>query len=141
MISRSVGQIRRQRSGKPPSAQDTTLASVCLAAVAAEDRDMKTSRKIVTAAVILLAGLGLGRTSAQGVSSRSIEQYSCKDVMREHGANRDVTISFLHGFLLGKSGSSTFDLDILHKQTSDFIERCLDNPAERAVDAMSKVKG
>ena len=102
---------------------------------------MKTSRKIATTAMILLAGLGLGRTSAQGVSNRTIEQYTCKDVMREHGANRDVTIAFLHGFLLGKSGGSTFDLDILHKQTSDFIERCLDNPTERAVDAMSKVKG
>jgi hypothetical protein len=102
---------------------------------------MKTSRKVATTAVILLAGLGLGRTSAQGVNSRSIEQYTCKDVMREHGANRDVTIAFLHGFLLGKSGGSKFDLDILHKQTSDFIERCLDNPAEKAVDAMAKVKG
>ena len=101
---------------------------------------MKTSRKVATTAMILLAGLGLGRTSAQGVNSRSIEQYTCKDVMREHGANRDVTIAFLHGFLLGKSGGSKFDLDILHKQTSDFIERCLDNPAEKAVDAMAKVK-
>jgi hypothetical protein len=102
---------------------------------------MKTSRKVATTAMILLAGLGLGRTSAQGVNGRSIEQYTCKDVMREHGANRDVTIAFLHGFLLGKSGGSKFDLDILHKQTSDFIERCLDNPAEKAVDAMAKVKG
>jgi HdeA/HdeB family len=141
MISRLEVGIRRQRSGQSPSARDTTPASVCSAAAAAEDHDMKTIRKIATTALILLAGLGLGRTSAQGVNSRSIEQYTCKDVMREHGDNRDVTIAFLHGFLLGKSGGKTFDLDILHKQTSDFIERCLDNPAERAVDAMSTVKG
>jgi hypothetical protein len=141
MIWQLEAGTRRQRSAQSPSAQDTTPASACLAAAAAEDRDMKTSRKIATTAMILVAGLGLGRTSAQGVNSRSIEQYTCKDVMREHGANRDVTIAFLHGFLLGKSGGAKFDLDILHKQTSDFIERCLDNPAERAVDAMSKVKG
>jgi len=101
---------------------------------------MKTIHKIAMTAMILLAGLGLGRTSAQGVSSRSIEQYTCKDVMREHGGNRDVTIAFLHGYLLGKSGSSTFDIDVLHKQTGDFIERCLDNPGEKAVDVMSKIK-
>ncbi len=101
---------------------------------------MKTILKIATTAMILLAGLGLGRTSAQGVGSRSIEQYTCKDVMREHGGNRDVTIAFLHGYLLGKSGSATFDIDALHKQTSDFIERCLDNPGEKAVDVMSKIK-
>jgi hypothetical protein len=140
MISRLEAVIRRQRSGQSPSAQDTTLASVYSAAVAAEDHDMKTIRKIATTAVILLAGLDLGRTSAQSVSSRSIEQYTCKDVMREHGSNRDVTIAFLHGYLLGKSGSSTFDIDALHKQTSDFIERCLDNPGVKAVDVMSKIK-
>jgi hypothetical protein len=42
--------------------------------------------------------------------------------------------------MLGKSGSSNFDIDALHKQTSDFIEYCLDNPSAKAVDAMSKIK-
>ncbi len=101
---------------------------------------MKTGHKFATAAVALLIALGLGQRFAQADNSRSIEQYTCKDVMRESGANRDVTIAFLHGFLLGKSGSSTFDLDVLHKQTSDFIEHCLDNPGEKALDAMLKIK-
>jgi len=61
--------------------------------------------------------------------------------MREHGSDRDVAIAFLHGFLLGKSGGSKFDLEVLHKQTKEFIERCLDNPKDRAIDVMSKVKG
>jgi hypothetical protein len=29
---------------------------------------------------------------------------------------------------------------MLHKQTSAFIEYCLDHPAEKAVDAMAKIK-
>ena len=70
-----------------------------------------------------------------------MEQFTCKDIMLESGANRDVVIAFLHGFLLGKSGSSKFNLDALHKQTDDLIERCLDNPGEKAVDAATKVKG
>jgi HdeA/HdeB family len=61
--------------------------------------------------------------------------------MRENGSDRDVAIAFLHGFLLGKSGSAAFNLDTLHKQTNDFIERCLDNPGQKAIDAMSKIKG
>ncbi len=101
---------------------------------------MNTGRKFVIAAVVFLVTLGLNRPHAQGGNTRTIEQYTCKDVMRESGANRDVTIAFLHGFLLGKSGSSAFDLDALHKQTSDFIEHCLDNPSEKAVDAMAKIK-
>ena len=54
--------------------------------------------------------------------------------------DRDVAIAFLHGFLLGKSGGAKFNLDVLHKQSNDFIERCLDNPGERALDAMSKIR-
>jgi len=89
---------------------------------------------------VLFAGLSSGPVSAQDAKDRTIEQYICKDVMRESGANRNVAIAFLHGFLLGKSGSSKFNLDVLHKQNEDFVERCLTNPDEKAIDAMSKVK-
>jgi len=77
---------------------------------------------------------------AQVDKNRTIEQYECKDVICDSGANRDVAIAFLHGFLLGRSGGSSFDLAALHKQSDAFIERCLDNPKEKAVDAMSAVK-
>ncbi len=72
--------------------------------------------------------------------ARNVEQFVCKDVMRESSADRDVAIAFLHGFLLGKSGNSKFSTEALHKESRAFIERCLDNPAERVLDAMSKVK-
>ena len=101
---------------------------------------MKTHRNIAVSAIALF-GLGATWASAQNANTRTVDQYSCKDVMREHGDNRDVTIAFLHGFLLGKSGGSSFDTDVLHKQTSAFIEYCLDHPGEKAVDAMAKVKG
>lgn len=81
-----------------------------------------------------------GPASAQDAKSRTIEQYECRDVMRDSGANRDVAVAFLHGFLLGKSGGSAFNLDVLHRQSDAFVERCLDNPREKAVDAMMAVK-
>jgi len=79
--------------------------------------------------------------AAQDNKDRAVEQYSCKDIMRETGANRDVAIAFLRGFVLGKSGSTKFNIDVLHKQSDDFIERCLTNPDEKAMDAMVKVIG
>lgn len=78
--------------------------------------------------------------SAQDASNRTIDQYQCKDVMRDSGANRDVAIAFLHGFLLGKSGRVQFNLDDLHKQTDAFIEQCLNNPTDKAVDVMAAIK-
>ena len=96
----------------------------------------------VLGAAVLLAG-AIAPISAQDSKDRTIEQYSCKDIMRESGANRDVAIAiaFLRGFMLGKSGSTKFNLDVLHKQSDDFIERCLANPDEKAMDAMAKVIG
>jgi hypothetical protein len=90
---------------------------------------------------VLLVGLDGSLAFAQDQKDRTVEQYTCKDIMRESGANRDVAIAFLHGFLLGKSGNSKFNLDALYRQSDDFIERCLNNIGEKAIDAMSKVKG
>jgi hypothetical protein len=92
-------------------------------------------------AMIAFAALLPANALAQEQAPRTVEQFTCKDVMREQGGNRDTAIAFLHGFVLGKSGGSRFDLNSLHKQSDAFIERCLDNPGERALDAMMKVKG
>ena len=78
--------------------------------------------------------------SQQPNLDRVVDQYQCKDVMRESGANRDVAIAFLHGFMLGKANTSNFNLDVLERQTDSFIERCLNNPNEKAVDAMAVAK-
>ncbi len=91
--------------------------------------------------VLLLYTLTASPSSAQATKDRAIEQYTCKDLMRESGASRDVAIAFLRGFLLGKSGTTKFNIDTLHKQSDEFIERCLANPDEKAMDAMMKVIG
>jgi HdeA/HdeB family len=104
-----------------------------------DDMSATPNAALITAAA-LLVGFGANSGWAQDTKDRTVEQYTCKDVMRESGANRDVVIAFLHGFLLGKSGSSKFNVDVLRKQSDDFIERCLENPGEKAVDAASKVK-
>ena len=97
-------------------------------------------RQSLMVSVSFLIALGLSPALGQDAKDRSVEQFSCRDVMRESGTDRDVAIAFLHGFLLGKSGGSKFNLDVLHKQSNEFIERCLDNLSERALDTMSKVK-
>ena len=98
---------------------------------------MSTARTL--ALIAALASLA-GPAGAQDNLNRTIDQYKCRDVMRESGANRDIAIAFLHGFLLGKSGSQNFNLDALHKQTEAFVEHCLNNPDGKAVDSMMAVK-
>lgn len=98
---------------------------------------MKAFRRMVLVAALTCCA---GSADAQGNLDRTIDQYKCRDVMRESGANRDIAIAFLHGFLLGKSGSQSFNLDALHKQTENFVEHCLSNPDGKALDSMTAVK-
>jgi hypothetical protein len=93
--------------------------------------------KLAALCSVMLAALP---ASAQDKGDRTVEQYSCKDVMRESGANRDVAIAFLHGFIVGKSGDNKFNVETLRKQTDAFMERCLENPGVKAFDAMNEVK-
>lgn len=95
---------------------------------------------LLPATIAVIAAGGAWPAHAQGTPERTVEQYSCKDVIRESGTQRDVAVAFLHGYLLGKSGTSKFNLDTLRKQTDDFIEICLENSADKAVDVMSSVK-
>ena len=100
---------------------------------------MNTSRTRLLALTIMLTGaLGTGAAMAQDMGDRTTDQFTCKDIMRE--GHRDVSIALIHGIFLGKSGSTKFNLETLLKQTDAFIERCLDNPTEKAMDAMTKVK-
>ncbi len=94
----------------------------------------------VAMAATLAAATAQAQDKKQDVGARSVAQYTCKDVMRESGGNRDVAIAFLHGFMLGKSGGSAFNVETLRKQTDAFIERCLDNPGLRAADVMSEIR-
>jgi len=92
------------------------------------------------AAIVFLAGLTASSVWAQEDKNRTVDQYKCRDVMREAGPDRNIAIAFLHGFLLGKSGSQSFNLDTLHRQTEAFIDHCLSNPDGRALDSMMAVK-
>ena len=98
------------------------------------------STKFVAAGVATGTATSGSTALAQPQMDRTVDLYQCKDVMRESGANRDVAIAFLHGFLLGKSNTASFNLDVLEKQTGAFIERCLNNPNEKAIDAMATAK-
>jgi HdeA/HdeB family len=99
--------------------------------------------RTMAAAVLasLLAAIGVAPAFGQSAAERTIEQFTCKDVMREAGQNRDVAIAFLHGYLLGKSGTSKFNVETLAKQTDAFIDQCLENPKAKAEDVMAKIKG
>jgi hypothetical protein len=98
------------------------------------------SIQLGTLTMVLAGTLAVCSAHAQSQPDRAIEQFTCKDVMREPDQNREVAIAFLHGFLLGRSGDSKFNVETLEKQTDAFVNECLDNPQARAEEVMLKLK-
>lgn len=90
----------------------------------------------------VLAFIMLAATAATpamaGDNDKNLANYTCKDVMLFSGKDRDVAIAVLHGFILGKSGSTTFNTDDLSAGTDKFTDYCLDHPTSKALESMEK---
>ncbi|MGD9837920.1 MAG: HdeA/HdeB family chaperone [Afipia sp.] len=93
------------------------------------------------AAAGALAFLAPSTGFAQSASDRSVDQFTCKQIMREPPAVREASVAFMHGYLLGKSNSVKFNVEKLLKHTDSFIDSCLDNPGAKAIDIMMKTGG
>jgi hypothetical protein len=88
----------------------------------------------------LIASLAVASAFGSAVAQNaiSIEGYSCREILREAGPERDIAVAFLHGYILGKAGATQLDIEGLRKQTKVFIERCLDDPQASALQSMLK---
>ena len=90
-------------------------------------------------ALASLAALALPQTAAAQDAGLVIDRYTCRDLLRESGIDRDVAVAFMHGYLLGKAGVTTFARESARAHAAEFIERCLDEPKQSAIEAMAKV--
>ncbi len=102
---------------------------------------MQVSKRLVTWIVIMVfsgiafSGIAMGQEEGQ----KDLSSYMCKDVMRSSGNERDLFIGFIHAFILGKKGTPKFDEMKLAEATDKFIDHCLDNPNDKALEVMEKL--
>ena len=99
---------------------------------------------ISTVAVATLTALSLASASARAAdppsqNARDLADYSCKEVMRLSGQDRDVALALAHGYVLGKKGTTKYQVDTLAQITDKFIDYCLDNPKDNALAAFEKI--
>ena len=81
----------------------------------------------------------VGVAMGQEETIKDLNDYTCKDVMRMSGADRDMAIVGFHAFVLGKKGTTKFNPLKLGEATDRFVEYCLDNPKEKALSVMEKM--
>jgi hypothetical protein len=90
-----------------------------------------------TSAMLLFSGATT--FAEEETSPNDMNDYLCKDVMRLSGDDRENTLAFVHGYRLGKKGTTQFDVGELTVLTDKFIEHCLDNPNDKALAAFEKL--
>ena len=83
-------RVRSARSAASVSRAVRHASAYCVGAIAIEGFQMK---ELAKAALVAALTCLPGSLSAQGTMDRTIDQYKCRDVMREPGANRDVAVA------------------------------------------------
>ena len=92
---------------------------------------------LVTLTVLLFGVSGVSAEEKAGMND--LNDYLCKDVMRLSGEDREVSLALVHGYRLGKMGTTQFDTQALAEITAKFLDYCLDNPNEKALASFEKV--
>jgi len=95
----------------------------------------------VTAAISVLALLSVSASTlaADKPETKDLKGFTCKDVMILSGEERDMSIVFVHGYMLGKNNTTQYEFDKLARITDAFLNYCLDHPAENALASFEKV--
>jgi hypothetical protein len=80
----------------------------------------------------------VARSGRRPEAIRSARCPICKDVVRLSGDDRDLSLTFMHGYWLGKKDATEFVANSLGQASDDFIEYCLDHPNDNALQSMGK---
>ena len=96
-------------------------------------------RVAATVSTAVLLSVTATTMAAEPEKPRDLNDLTCKDVMILSGEDRDISIAFAHGYMLGKNDTTKYEIDKLAKITDAFIDYCLDHPAEKALASFEKV--
>lgn len=90
-------------------------------------------------AALSFAGMGALAADPPSANERDLKNNLCKDVMRLSGEDREIALALVHGYVLGKKGTTKYDVETLAQITDRFIDHCLDNPKDNALAAFEKI--
>ena len=102
------------------------------------------SAAAVAAALLLVAEHGATQPAktdspAKTSSADDLDRFLCKDIMRMSGDDRTIASSVLHGYTLGKKGTTQYVVADLIRITDAFVEHCLNNPNDKALQAFTRL--
>ena len=101
--------------------------------------------KLKTAAAVgaMLCALGTVATAhdADNDGIWQVADFTPRDMLVRSGAERDLVINYMHGFMSGKMGEMTFDAPALTAATDAVLGACIDNPDQPLMTAFEAARG
>ena len=94
---------------------------------------------MTAAATASLLFSGLAIASKEPSDDRDLTTFQCKDIMRLSGSERENTLALAHGYRLGKMNTTKYEIEDLSDLTDRFIDYCLDNPGDKALETFLKL--
>ena len=88
------------------------------------------------AATLAAAMLLATPLAAQEAESFDIEAAECGDIMILSGIDRDTTLAFMHGYIVGKDGMTGSNATKLAEATDAFMVTCIDSPDANATQTL-----
>ena len=99
----------------------------------------RTLRVFAVASVAAISVSGVSALAAEQSQKKDLGNFTCKEVMRLSGQDRDVALALAHGYVLGKKGTPKYDVDVLSEITDKLLGYCLDNPKANALSSFEKI--
>ena len=101
---------------------------------------MSKSHRTLAVAVTFSALCFGGPTAFAGELSepKDLKDSQCKDVMILSGEDREIAIALAHGYMLVKKNTTKYIPEVLAVATDNFMDYCLDHPADNALVVFEK---
>ena len=100
-------------------------------------------RKLMTNCFLAAAMCFVGMTSVQAAEEGikfNLNDIDCREWIKMEEDEEEFTLIYFHGFLSGKKGQMTFDVEALTKATDDIEEHCISNPGDKLITAFEKFR-
>jgi len=94
---------------------------------------------MTVAATSALLAAGSTVLAEEQSTKKDLNEFVCKDVMRLSGSERENALALVHGYRLGKMGTTQYEIAALADLTDRFIDYCLDNPNDKALETFEKL--
>lgn len=83
-------------------------------------------------ALVTAASAALAEEPVKGITD--ITAVTCKDIMSSDDRGRELSMAYMHGYLHGKAGNTSLELDKNAAITDKVRDSCLDNPGAKFVE-------